>query len=300
MARSKTTTNKRIGKAKYSDKQAKNIKPQSLPGSEAKMTPRPIYENKAIPGSGRLQNKVAIITGGDSGIGRAIAIAFAKEGADIVVVYYNEHEDAIETKRLVEEKNQNCLLISGDLKKEKFSKKIVEKTLKKFGKINILVNNAAEQHSETDIEQISAEQLINTFATNFFSYFYLTKAVLPFLSEGDCIINTTSVVAYKGSSRLIDYSATKGAIVTFTRSMSQALVKKGIRVNAVAPGPVWTPLIPASFSKKEIEEFGKNYPMERAAQPEEIAPSYVFLACDDASFMTGQVLHPNGGMIVNG
>ncbi len=286
---------------KYSNKQAKKTKPQTLPGSQAEMKPKPLSENKNVQSGNRLQDKVAVISGGDSGIGRAVAIAFAKEGADVVIIYLNEHQDAEQTKRMVEEKGRECLLIPGDLRKEKFCQRAIEKTIKKFGKINILVNNAAEQFSENDLEKISAEQIIDTFATNIFSYFYLTKAALPFMKKDDCIINTTSVTAYKGSKRLIDYSATKGAIVTFTRSLSQSLISKGIRVNAVAPGPVWTPLIPASFSKKEIEEFGKKYPMGRAAQPEEIAPCYVFLASSyDSSFMTGQVLHPNGGMIVNG
>jgi NAD(P)-dependent dehydrogenase (short-subunit alcohol dehydrogenase family) len=270
------------------------------PGIESEMQPQPQSENPEHVGSGKLQNKVAIITGGDSGIGRAVAIAFAKEGADVMIVYLNEHEDAKKTKQLVEEKGKRCELMAGDIGDEKFCEKIIQETLKKFNHIDILVNNSAEQHEQKKLEDISATQLEKTFRTNIFSMFYLTKAALPHLKEGSAIINSTSVTAYKGSPELLDYSSTKGAIVAFTRSLSQALVQRKIRVNAVAPGPIWTPLIPASFGSEKVSKFGEQSPLERAGQPEEIAPSYVFLASEvDSSYMTGQVLHPNGGTIVN-
>jgi NAD(P)-dependent dehydrogenase (short-subunit alcohol dehydrogenase family) len=264
------------------------------------MKPRPKAGDEKHRGSGKLEGKVAIITGGDSGIGRAIAIAFAKEGADVAVVYLEEHKDAAETERLVEEHKRSCLLIDGDVGDERFCQKAVKKTLSEFGKIDILVNNAAEQHPRESIEKISKKQLEQTFRTNIFSMFFLTKAVVKRLRKGATIINTTSVTAYKGSPHLLDYSSTKGAIVAFTRSLSQALAEKGIRVNAVAPGPIWTPLIPSTFPAKDVETFGSNVPLGRPGQPEEIAPSYVFLASDDSSYMTGQVLHPNGGTVVNG
>ncbi|RBW69516.1 SDR family oxidoreductase [Bacillus taeanensis] len=270
------------------------------PGIESEMTPLPISEDTAYVGSGKLKEKVAIITGGDSGIGRAVAIAYAKEGANVVVVYLNEHEDAEETKRQVEEERKTCILLSGDIGDETFCNQVVEKTIYKFGKLDILVNNAAEQHPQYGIEFITSTQLENTFRTNIFSMFYLTKAALKHLKQGSTIINTTSITAYLGHDQLIDYSATKGAITTFTRSLSQSLVQKGIRVNGVAPGPIWTPLIPSTFSKEKVASFGRNTPMKRAGQPEEVAPSYVFLASDDSSYMTGQVLHVNGGRIVNG
>lgn len=275
-------------------------KQHQQPGIESIMQPKPVADDDSYLGSGKLRDKVAIITGGDSGIGHAIARFFAKEGADIVIVYLNEHQDAKKVKQEVESLGRRCLLIAGDLSKEKFSEQIIKKTLKAFGKLDILINNAAEQHPKNDIEDISAKQLLATFSTNIFAYFYLIKAALPHLKKGSCIINTTSVTAYKGSDHLLDYSATKGAIVALTRSLSQALVKKGIRVNGVAPGPIWTPLIVSTFSKEHIKEFGKNTPMQRPGQPEEVAPCYVFLASDDASYMTGQILHPNGGVIVNG
>src|SRR5213079_2154298 len=270
------------------------------PGREHKMKPRPQAEDKKHRGSGKLQGKVAIITGGDSGIGRAVAIAFAKEGADIAVVYLEEKKDAEETKRLVEEHGRKCLLIAGDIGEEKFCRKAVEQTLDELGKIDILVNNAAEQHPQESIEKITEKQLEQTFRINIFSMFFLTKAAMKHLKKGAAIINTTSVTAYKGSPKLLDYSSSKGAIVAFTRSLSQALADKGIRVNAVAPGPIWTPLIPSTFPKEEVATFGSDVPLGRAGQPEEIAPSYVFLASDDSSYMTGQVLHPNGGTVVNG
>jgi NAD(P)-dependent dehydrogenase (short-subunit alcohol dehydrogenase family) len=270
------------------------------PGREHKMKPRPRADDEKHRGSGKLQDKVAIITGGDSGIGRAVAIAFAKEGADIAVVYLEEDKDANETRRLVEEQGHKCLLLRGDVGEEKFCQNAVEQTVKQFGKLDILVNNAAEQHPQDSIQKISQRQLERTFRTNIFSFFFMVKAAMKHLKQGSAIINTTSVTAYKGSAHLLDYSSTKGAITSFTRSLSQALADKCIRVNAVAPGPVWTSLIPSTFPAKEVETFGSDVPLGRAGQPEEIAPSYVFLASDDSSYMTGQVLHPNGGTVVNG
>lgn len=271
------------------------------PGNESQMTPKPQAENRHLSGSDKLAGKVAVISGGDSGIGRAVAYAFAKEGANICITYLNEHEDANETKNKIEQKYKHrCICIAGDIGEEKFCQEVINKTLQEFGHIDILVNNAAEQYPQKSLEDITEEQLERTFRTNIFSYFYLTKAALPHLKEGSCIINTTSVVAYQGSPKLLDYSATKGAIVAFTRSLSQALVDRGIRVNGVAPGPIWTPLIPASFDEEKVAKFGQNVPMKRPGQPKEISPSYVFLASQESSYITGQVLHPNGGVIVNG
>ena len=270
------------------------------PGREHQMKPRPKAEDKKHRGSGKLRNKVAIITGGDSGIGRAVAIAFAKEGADVGIVYLEEHKDANETKRLVEENGLRCLLVSGDVGQEDFCRKAVGQIVKELGKIDILVNNAAEQHPQESIEKITEKQLERTFRTNIFSFFFMTKAAMKYLSKGGAIINTTSVTAYKGSAHLLDYSSTKGAITAFTRSLSQALADKRIRVNGVAPGPIWTPLIPSTFSPEEVETFGSDVPLGRPGQPEEVAPSYVFLASDDSSYVTGQILHPNGGTVVNG
>jgi len=264
------------------------------------MKPRPRAEDKDYRGSGKLEEKVAIITGGDSGIGRAVAIAFAKEGADVAIVYLEEEKDASETKHLVEEQGGKCLLISGDVGQEEFCRKAVEQAVKAFGKLDIIVNNAAEQHPQESIEKISAKQLERTFRTNIFSFFFTTKAAMKHLKRGATIINTTSVTAYKGSPHLLDYSSTKGAIIAFTRSLSQALADKGIRVNGVAPGPIWTPLIPSTFPAKEVETFGSDVPLGRPGQPKEVAPSFVFLASDDSSYMTGQILHPNGGTVVNG
>jgi NAD(P)-dependent dehydrogenase (short-subunit alcohol dehydrogenase family) len=264
------------------------------------MRPRPRHTDPEAQGCDRLKDKVALITGGDSGIGRAVAIAFAREGADVAIAYLDEHEDAAETKLLVEKQGRRCITIAGDIGDERFCEFAVARTVNDLGSLNVLVNNAAEQHPQESLEKISAEQLDRTFRTNIYSYFFLTKAALPHLRKGSAIVNTTSVTAYRGSPALIDYSATKGAIVAFTRSLSQALVEKGIRVNAVAPGPIWTPLIPASFPEEKVETFGSDTPMGRAGQPEEVAPSYVFLASDDSSYMTGQVLHPNGGELVNG
>jgi NAD(P)-dependent dehydrogenase (short-subunit alcohol dehydrogenase family) len=270
------------------------------PGREHKMKPRPRSDDEKHRGSGKLRNKVAIITGGDSGIGRAVAVAFAKEGADVAIVYLEEHKDANETKRLVEDNGRRCLLVSGDVGQEGFCRKAVGQIVKELGKIDILVNNAAEQHPQESIEKITEKQLERTFRTNIFSFFFMTKAAMKYLSKGDAIINTTSVTAYKGSAHLLDYSSTKGAITAFTRSLSQALADKSIRVNGVAPGPIWTPLIPSTFPPEEVETFGSDVPLGRPGQPEEVAPSYVFLASDDSSYITGQILHPNGGTVVNG
>lgn len=269
------------------------------PGIESKMAPKPQDEDIGYQGSNKLKDKVALITGGDSGIGRATAITFAKEGADVVIVYLNEHKDAEETKKKVEKEKRRCLLIAGDVGKEPFCKEAVQKTIDEFGRLDILVNGAAEQHPQDDIQKITSEQIERTFQTNIFSMFYFVKAALKHLKEGSTIINTTSVTAYRGNPVLLDYSSTKGAIVAFTRSLSRALADKGIRVNAVAPGPIWTPLIPSTFNEDKVKEFGSETPMGRAGQPSEVAPSYVFLASRDSSYMTGQVLHPNGGDIVN-
>jgi len=269
------------------------------PGIESEMTPKPKSDDTKYQGSGKLRNKVALITGGDSGIGRAVAIFFAKEGADVAIAYLNEHDDAKETKKLVEQEGRKCITLAGDIGDEEFCQAAVQKTVDELGKLDILVNNAAEQHPQESIEDITAEQLERTFRTNIFSMFYLSKAALKHLKEGSTIINTTSVTAYKGNQQLLDYSSTKGAIVAFTRSLSQSLVEKKIRVNGVAPGPIWTPLIPATFPEDKVASFGKQVPMQRAGQPEEIAPCYVFLASDDSSYMSGQILHPNGGEVVN-
>jgi NAD(P)-dependent dehydrogenase (short-subunit alcohol dehydrogenase family) len=270
------------------------------PGREHKMKPRPRAEDEKHRGSGKLRDKAAIITGGDSGIGRAVAIAFAKEGADIAIVYLEENKDAVETKKLVEETGRKCVAIAGDVGREDFCREAVEQAVKDLGKLHILVNNAAEQHPQESIEKISAKQLEHTFRTNIFSFFFMTKAAMKHLKKGAAIINTTSVTAYKGSAHLLDYSSTKGAITAFTRSLSQALADKGIRVNGVAPGPIWTPLIPSTFPAKDVETFGSDVPLGRPGQPEEVAPSFVFLASDDSSYMTGQILHPNGGTVING
>jgi NAD(P)-dependent dehydrogenase (short-subunit alcohol dehydrogenase family) len=270
------------------------------PGLEYKMEPRPQSDDPSYLGSGKLTDKVALITGGDSGIGRAAAIAFAKEGADVSVIYLDEHRDAQKTQRLVEEQGRKCILIAGDVGIEGVCREAVEQTVEELGRLDILVNNAAVQYPQDSIENISAEQLEKTFRTNIFSYFYMVKAALPHLKKGSAIINTTSVTAYRGSSHLLDYSATKGAIVAFTRSLSASLLDKKIRVNGVAPGPIWTPLIAATMQNDDPAQFGSDSPMGRAGEPEEMAPSYVFLASDDSSYMTGQILHPNGGEIING
>jgi NAD(P)-dependent dehydrogenase (short-subunit alcohol dehydrogenase family) len=264
------------------------------------MHPRPKSGTSEYVGAGKLRDKVALITGGDSGIGRAVAVLYAKEGADVSIVYLNEHKDARETKRLVEAQGRKCLLIAGDIGREVFCRSAVTQTRRDLGAIDILVNNAAEQHPQDSITRITEKQLERTFRTNIFSMFFLTKAVLPFFKKGGVIINCASVTAYQGSPQLLDYSATKGAIVAFTRSLSQALAEKKIRVNAVAPGPIWTPLIPSTFPAEEVATFGSDTPLGRAGEPEEVATSFVFLASDDSSYMTGQVLHPNGGEIING
>lgn len=270
------------------------------PGIEAVMNPLPQSEDAAYRGSGKLLGKVAYISGGDSGIGRAVAILFAKEGADVTIGYLNEEEDAQETRRQVEEEQRRCLLLPGDIGDPDFCARSVERCVQEFGRLDILVNNAAEQHPQDSIEAISPQQLERTFRTNVFAMFYLTSAALKYLRPGSTIINTTSVTAYRGSPGLLDYSATKGAIVAFTRSLSQAVVDKGVRVNAVAPGPIWTPLIPSTFDAEKVASFGADEPMGRAGQPSEVAPCYVFLASSDSSYISGQVLHPNGGEVING
>lgn len=270
------------------------------PGIESQMRPRPDAEGARYRPAGKLENKVALITGGDSGIGRAVAVLYAKEGADVAICYLNEHGDAEETRRMVESEGSKCLLIPGDAGDESYCREAVERTVRELGRLDILVNNAAEQHPQESIEDISAEQLERTFRTNIFSYFYMTKAAVPHLQEGSCIINTTSVTAYRGSAQLLDYSSTKGAIVAFTRSLSQNLAEKRIRVNGVAPGPIWTPLIPSTFDEEKVAKFGQDTPLERPGQPDEVAPCFVFLACSDSSYMTGQILHPNGGEVING
>ena len=280
-----------------------NMPPQAQqpPGRESDMVPRPVAKDDVHHrGSGKLDGKVALITGGDSGIGRAVAIAFAREGADVVIAYNQEHGDAADTVKMVEEEGHRAIPLAGDIGDEAFCQKAVKTAVDAFGHLDVLVNNAGEQHPQESIEAITADQLERTFRTNLFSMFYLTKAALPHLHEGAAVINTTSVTAYKGSPHLLDYASTKGAIVAFTRSLSQALAERKIRVNAVAPGPIWTPLIPSTFSKEKVEKFGSDTPMKRPGQPEEVAPSFVFLASDDASYMTGQTLHPNGGTVVNG
>ena len=273
---------------------------EQRPGVEAEMQAQPEDEGRRYRAAGKLEGKVALITGGDSGIGRAVAVLFAKEGADVAVSYLNEHEDAEETKRLVDAEGRRCLTLPGDIGDEGHCRELVERTVAELGRLDILVNNAAEQHPQDSIEQISAEQLERTFRTNIFALFYLVKAALRHLREGSTIVNNTSVTAYKGSPSLLDYSSTKGAIVTFTRSLSQSLVKQGIRVNAVAPGPIWTPLIPSTMPEEKVESFGSNVPMGRVGQPDEVATAFVFLASDDSSYISGQVLHPNGGEIVGG
>jgi NAD(P)-dependent dehydrogenase (short-subunit alcohol dehydrogenase family) len=264
------------------------------------MVPRPKVALPEYRGSGKLAGKVGLITGGDSGIGRAVAVLFAREGANVAISYLEEQKDAEETKRLVQAEHCQCLLARGDIGDEDVCRDIVDKTVKEFGRLDILVNNAAEQHPQEEIGRITSRQLERTFRTNIFSFFYFTKAALKYLKEGSTIINTTSVTAYRGSPHLLDYASTKGAIVAFTRSLSKAIVKRGIRVNAVAPGPIWTPLIPSTFPPDEVAEFGQDVPMGRAGEPMEVAPCYVFLASTDSNYITGQVLHPNGGEVVNG
>lgn len=282
-------------------KQLRPPQKQSRPGLEKKMKPKPMFDYPEIKGNNKLKNKIAFISGGDSGIGKATAILFAKEGADIIIAYLSETKDAKETKQIIEEiYTRRCLLIKGDLSKEQHCKTVIHKAAKEFGRIDILVNNAAIHYQNETLETISTKELTKTFETNIFSFFWITKAALPHMKKGSCVINSSSVTAYRGSPALIDYAATKGAIVSFTRSLSANLVKKGIRVNGVAPGPIWTPLIPASFKSKKVAKLGSEVPLQRAGEPVEIAPSYLFLASSDSSYMTGQFLHPNGGEIING
>ena len=281
-------------------KQKTPAKQDKQPGIEAEMNPAPEVIRDNYKGSGKLQDKVALVTGGDSGIGRSVAVHYAREGADVAIVYLDEDIDAEKAKELIEQEGRKCLLIKGDVKKPEFCNEAVEKTVKAFGKINVLVNNAGMQVPQKDPEKIDEQQLEDTFRTNIFGYFYFANAALKYLKAGDCIVNTTSVTAYRSSPNLIDYSSTKGAITSFTRSLATNLAKSGIRVNAVAPGPVWTPLIVSTFDEEKIKSFGAETAMERAGQPSELGPAYVFLACQDASFITGQVIHVNGGEVVNG
>jgi NAD(P)-dependent dehydrogenase (short-subunit alcohol dehydrogenase family) len=290
----KTYQNKTVNLPEEFPAQSQN----NQPGTQQEMNPKPITENPDYKGANKMKGLVAIITGSDSGIGQAVAAAFAKEGADIVVAYYSEQTDANETVKMVEATGRRCIAIKCDLKNEQASAQVVDTAIKEFGRIDVLVNNIAVQYPQNSIKDITNEQLCNTFSTNIISFFHTTKAALPHMKEGGSIINTTSVTAYKGSPTLIDYSATKGAVVSFTRSLALSLASSGIRVNAVSPGPVWTPLITSSVSGQDVTKFGKDVPLGRAAQPFEIAPTYVYLACDDSAYVTGQVLHVNGGTIV--
>jgi NAD(P)-dependent dehydrogenase (short-subunit alcohol dehydrogenase family) len=270
------------------------------PGSERKMKPRPVSQARQYKAAGKLEGKVALITGGDSGIGRAAAIAFAKEGADVAILYLDEHQDADETLGLIKQAGRRGIKIAGDVGREDFCQQAVRQVIEEFDHLDILVNNAAIQFPQQSITDISRDQLEQTFRVNIFGYFFMTKAALPHLPEGGAIINTTSVTAYRGSSRLLDYASTKGAIVAFTRSLALNLADRKIRVNAVAPGPIWTPLIPSTFPEEKVKTFGSDVPMGRPGEPDEVAPCYVFLASDDSSYFTGQVLHPNGGEVING
>lgn len=273
---------------------------QQRPGIGKKMHPQPVVDNHDQQGSGKLLGKIALITGGDSGIGKAVALLYAKEGADVAVAYLNEHKDAADTKQRVELYGRKCLLLPGDISKEKFCNSIVQKTIREYGRIDILVNNAAIHYECKKPEDLETKKIVHTFQVNIFAMMYITRAALDYMHEGSIIINTSSVTAYRGSPQLIDYSATKGAIVSFTRSLSANLVERKIRVNGVAPGPIWTPLIASSFKPGKVARHGSTAPMERVGEPVEVAPAYLFLASDDSSYMSGQFLHPNGGEIVNG
>lgn len=286
------------GTAKVKDESHASHHQGQQPGNEKEMSPRPKSFMECYQAAGKLKGKIALISGGDSGIGRATAIGYAKEGADVAFIYLNEDDDAQVTVKCIEKEGQKSLAIKGDIGSKDFCITAIEKTVEKLGGLNILVNNAAEQHVQEELEDISEEQLRRTFDTNFFGLFFLTQAALKYLKENDCIINTASIVAYRGKDVLMDYAATKGAILGLTRSLAANLTDKKIRVNAVAPGPIWTPLIPASFEEEEVKDFGEGSPMGRAGQPNEVAPSYIFLASQDASYITGQVIHPNGGTII--
>ena len=283
---------------------SEQIPPQSQdrkPALESEMSPKPQYDREDYQGSSKLKGKVALITGGDSGIGRSVAVLFAKEEADVAISYLDEHEDANETKRLVEAQGRKCILLPGDISNEKFCQELIQKTVDEFGRLDILVNNAAEQYMEPSLEDIDSARLGSIFSTNIFSMFYLCRFALPYLKkqEGSTIINTTSINAYKGNASLLSYSTTKGAILAFTRSLAKPMLEKGIRVNGVAPGPIWTPFIPDAFDEEGVEGFGGQVPMNRPGQPVEVATCFVFLASKDSSYMTGQVMHPNGGVVVN-
>ena len=274
---------------------------QQRPGSEQKLEPQPVFDYPEKAGSNKLKGKIALITGADSGIGKAVAVLFAKEGADIAIAYLNEHKDARDTAAIIKKNyNRKCLLIPGDLSNEKHCKTVIMKVIREYKRIDILVNNAALHYENKSLEDLTTRELLKTFSTNIFSYFWLTREALRYMKKNSCIINTASVTAYRGSGGLIDYASTKGAIVSFTRSLSSNLVKKGIRVNGVAPGPIWTPLIASSFPRRKVAVFGSDVPMGRAGEPAEIAPAYLFLASEDASYITGQFIHPNGGEIING
>jgi NAD(P)-dependent dehydrogenase (short-subunit alcohol dehydrogenase family) len=269
------------------------------PGLQTEMRPHPQVMPR-FPGSGRLGGKTAIVTGGDSGIGQAVAVLFAREGANVAILYLDETEDARKTAQMVYDEGRECLAVAGDVGDEQFCRKAVQEVVDRFTRVDVLVNNAAEQHPREEITEISSEQLERTFRTNIFGYFFMTQSALPHMREGGAIVNTTSVTAYRGSQHLLDYSSTKGAIVAFTRALAQSLVERKIRVNGVAPGPIWTPLIPSTFDAEKVKSFGANVPMGRPGEPNEVAPCHLFLACEDSLYMTGQVLHPNGGEIVGG
>lgn len=273
---------------------------QTLPGKESKMVPEPEIIRDDYKGSEKLKGKTSLITGGDSGIGRAVAVHYAREGANVAIIYLEEDEDAQKTKEIVEDEGSKCLIIKGDIKKRQFCFDAVQKVVDTFGDLNILVNNAGEQHVQQGMEELDLDLTEKTFQTNVISMFYITKAAVEHLKEGDCVINTTSVVAFQGREYLIDYGATKGAILSFTRSLNDDLAPKGIRVNAVAPGPIWTPLIPATFGEEHVKNFGKSTHLGRPGQPSEVAPAYVFLASKDASYISGQTIHVNGGEPVGG